>query len=31
VSKRTKAVDLQFVDELIGVERFGAAGKPHGA
>jgi hypothetical protein len=31
VGKRAEAVHLQFVDELIRVERFRTAGKPHGA
>src|SRR5262249_40681151 len=31
VSERPEAVDLQFVDEVVGVERLGAAGEPDGA
>src|SRR5205807_9252583 len=31
VGERTEAVNLQFVDEVIGVERPRSAGKPHGA
>ena len=31
IRERTKAVDLQLEDELVGIERFIAAGKPHRA
>jgi hypothetical protein len=31
VSQCAESVDLQFIDEIVRVERFKAAGKPHGA
>jgi hypothetical protein len=30
VCERAEPIDLQFINELIGIEGFGAAGKPHG-
>jgi hypothetical protein len=31
VGQRSKTVNLQFKDELIGIERLWTAGKPYGA
>ena len=31
VGQRSKAIDLQFVEEFLRIERFGTAGKPHRA
>ena len=29
--ERTETVDLQFIDEVVRIERFRTAGEPHGA
>jgi hypothetical protein len=31
VDEGAEAIDLQFIDEVLGVERFGTPGKPYGA